>query len=82
MLNLVQATRIVKKTFPKGKIQSSIEYENLYIFQVFLPLPGEEEMDPFFSVNKETGAIKDFSILTDGDTTEITRLFLKAQKGR
>ncbi len=79
MLNLDKATDVVKKTFPEGKITSNIEYKNLYIFQVFNPFPGEEGMDPFFSVNKETGEFRDFSIITDGDIREITKLFLKAQ---
>jgi hypothetical protein len=82
MLSLDKATGIVKKAFPKGKINSSIEYKNFYIFQVFNPFPGEEGMDPFFSVNKKTGEFRDFSIITDGDITEITELFLKAQQRR
>ncbi len=80
MLSLDKATGIVKKTFPKGKISSSIDYNNLYIFQVFNPFPGEEGMDAFFSVNKKTGEFRDFSIITDGDITEITELFLKVQQ--
>ncbi len=80
MFNLDKATDVVKKTFPEGKITSNIEYKNLYIFQVFNPFPGEEGMDPFFSVNKQTGEIRDFSIITDGDTRELTKLFLEAQK--
>ncbi len=80
MLSLDKATEIVKKAFPKGKIESSIDYKNLYLFQVFNPFPGEEGMDPFFSVNKETGEFRDFSIITDGDITEITKLFLKVQQ--
>ncbi len=80
MLSIDKATAIVKKAFPKGKITSHIDYRNFYIFQVFNPFPGEEGMDPFFSVNKKTGEFRDFSIITDGDITEITELFLKAQK--
>lgn len=82
MLNIEQATKIVRKTFPEGKILSSIDYKNVYIFKIYLPLPEEEGMDPFFSVNKQTGEFRDFSILTDGDITEITELFIKTEKGR
>ncbi len=82
MLSLDKATGIVKETFPLGTINSNVDYKNLYIFQVFNPFPGEEGMDPFFSVNKETGEIRDFSIITEGDITEITKLFLKAHKRR
>ncbi len=80
MVSLDKANRIVKKAFPKGKINSSIDYNNLYIFQVFNFFPGEEGMDTFFSVNKKTGEFRDFSIITDGDITKITELFLKSQQ--
>jgi hypothetical protein len=74
-LSLQDATKIVKKALPAGKIQKSVEYKGLYLFQVFTDDPFEEEMDPFYSVNKETGEFRDFSVITDGDITEIAALF-------
>ena len=46
-----------------------------YIFKVFIDNGFEKEMDPFYSVNINTGEFRDFSILTDGDIGEITNLF-------
>lgn len=33
-------------------------------------------MDPFYSVDIQTGEFRDFSIITDGDISEINNLFL------
>lgn len=80
MISLDEATKIIKVELPFGKIQAVVVYENLYIFQVFGEDPDEGIMDPFFSVNKETGEFKEFSILTDGKITEINQLFVDAKK--
>lgn len=79
MLSMQEAQKIVQKQLPDGNIQASISYGDLYIFQVFTEDPFEEEDDPFFSVHKQTGQLKDFSVLTDGDTSEIISLFTKAK---
>ena len=81
MLNGREATDIVVKAFPTGDIQAYVGYENLFIFQIFSKDPGEEEMDPFYSVNRETGEFRDFSVITDGDTATIIGLFTKAKEG-
>lgn len=75
MISLEQAKIIVKENLPTGNIQRQIEYRGLYLFQVFTTEPGEEEMDPFYSVDMKTGEFRDFSIITDGDIVEITDLF-------
>lgn len=80
MLSANEATRVVKEYMPTGDIQKRIEYEGLYLFQIFTDRPGEEELDPFYSVNKETGEFRDFSIITDGNTEEILRLFSQPAK--
>lgn len=77
MLDILKATLIVEDELPKGKIQKHIEYERLYVFQVYLEGEGEEEFDPFYSVNKFTGEFRDFSIL-NGDTPRIIDLFSRA----
>jgi len=79
MLSLEEAKTIVQKNLPGGSIQCSVDYNDLYLFQVFRIAPGESEMDPFFSVNKKSGAFKDFSVITDGNTNEILGLFEKAK---
>ena len=75
MLSPADATQIVVLNHPFGRIQKYIEYQNLYIFMVFNNLPGEEEMDPFFSVDKDTGAFAEFGIFTDGDIDVVLSLF-------
>lgn len=79
MIDIDEATKIVQKAIPDGKIQASVVYNDLYLFQVFNTDPFEEEMDPFFSVHRETGEFRDFSIITDGKTAEVVALFKKAK---
>lgn len=79
MLNVNEATEIVRKALPNGKIQKTVVYTDLYLFQVFRDTPGEEEIDPFYSVNQKTGEFNEFSILTDGDITQVLDLFVNAK---
>ena len=79
MLSVQMATEIVKKQLPEGRIEAIVEYKDLYLFQAFVDRPFEEEMDPFYSVNRKTGEFRDFSILTDGNPHEIAALFMKAK---
>mgnify|MGYP004500993929 FL=1 len=74
-VNLQKAINIIKKNIPNGKIDASIRYRDLYLFKVFIDNGFEKDMDPFYSVNINTGEFRDFSILTDGDTGEIINLF-------
>lgn len=82
MLDIEEATQIVKSYLPDGKIQVAVPYQNVYLFQVFGDDPLEGRMDPFFSVDKTTGEFRDFSVLTDGDISEIAQLFLDAKGGK
>lgn len=75
MLSIKQAVRIVQKNLPTWRIESAILYKNSYVFKVFNDDELEGAMDPFYSVNAETGEFRDFSIITDGDIREIARLF-------
>jgi hypothetical protein len=77
MLDRQEATLVVQKNLPEGDIQNLIEYQDLYVFQVFSPDPDEGQYDPFFSVHMETGEFRDFSILKDGNTAQIIALFLE-----
>lgn len=79
MLNINQAIEIIKKNLPNGKIQAHIVYGGVFLFQVFRDDPFEEEMDPYFSVDQETGEFRDFSIFDDGNFDEIAQLFLLAK---
>lgn len=74
-VSLQKAINIIKKNIPNGKIDASIRYRDLYLFKVFIDNGFEKDMDPFYSVNINTGEFRDFSILTDGNTGEIINLF-------
>lgn len=70
-----EATQIVKKNLPKGKIQAVVWYRGLYLFMVFREDPFEEEVDPFYSIDQQTGEFKEFSLFTDGNINEVLFLF-------
>lgn len=82
MLSVKQAVNTVKKNLPDGNIDSMIVYNGLYVFKVFNDDELEGQMDPFYSVNMETGEFRDFSILTDGNITEIVKLFNESKKSK
>jgi hypothetical protein len=63
----------MKRMAPGSKFVKSANYGNLYIFQINGPDPAEGNLDPFFSVNKTTGAFSDFSIVDGG--LELLRQF-------
>jgi hypothetical protein len=75
MLSVLDATTVVRQNHPYGDIKKVVTYKNLYLFMVFNNRPGEEEMDPYYSVNKDTGVFNEFSIFTDGDMDEVLSLF-------
>jgi len=81
MLTEEQATQIIKSAFLDGEIKAFIDYNGVYLFQVFSPDPLEGDQDPFFSVNQTTGELRDFSVMTDGDINEITEKFLAKEAG-
>ena len=82
MLDVLEAEKIVKQMLPYGRVIKHIEYRDLFIFMVFNNNQGEETMDPFFSINKTTGEFREFSIITDGDTGSIVKLFTMAKPGK
>jgi hypothetical protein len=65
MLNIAEAGKALIAAVPSATIQDSVLSNDLYIFRIKFSDPGEENYDPFFSVNVNTGEVKDFSILTD-----------------
>ena len=55
----------MKHMAPGSKFMKAVEYNNLWILQINGPDPVEGDLDPFFSVDKTTGAFSDF-YLADG----------------
>jgi hypothetical protein len=82
MLSELEASGLIKSTFPNSRIEKPIFYRGLFVFQVFGDDPLEGDQDPFYSVDQKTGELRDFSILTDGDPKEIEAEFLKVQKSK
>lgn len=74
MLTEIQAQYIMTKSFPEFSLKSWAIYKDVYLFRVQYPIPEEKDFDPFFSVNKTTGEVRDFSVLVDGDINEIAAL--------
>lgn len=61
-LTINDARDIVLKNLPKGsEIKGSTIEGNFYLFIATNPDPLEGHLDPFYSVNKNTGAFRDFS---------------------
>lgn len=77
MVDLKQATEIVKFHFPDGDIKAVVEHKGKFVFQVFNNLPFEENLDPYFTVDKVTGEFLDFSWLMEADIA-LSNLFEKA----
>lgn len=82
MLSFEEARKIAQDSYPEGRIELQVGYRDLYLFQIFDEDPNEGEMDPFYSVDMNTGEFRDFSVLTDGDFDEIERLFILAKTNR
>ena len=79
MLSILDA-RIDFKKYWAGtgsNLKAAVEYNDLYLIMAYYDRPGVEVMDPFYCVDKETGEVKEFSIITDGNMTDILDLFEK-----
>jgi hypothetical protein len=77
MLTKDQAIKIAMSAFPIATIDCVIEYQDLFVLKMHIPRPLETIWDPFYSVNRNTGEFRDFSIVTDGNTAELISLFQK-----
>jgi len=80
LIDLENAAAIATSSYPKGKIQSVIDYHGVWLFKIFTDDPDEGIWDPFFSVNQKTGVFEEFSPMDDGNIFEITALFKAAEK--
>jgi len=80
VININSAIRIVKQNIPEGVIKSYVIYKNLYIFIVFTPDLYEGQMDPYYSVDINTGEFRDFPYLQPHIFAEVMALFEKAPK--
>jgi hypothetical protein len=74
MLTEIQARLKVKRFLPDAKVKSWAKYRHLYLYRVEYPSPLEKDFDPFFSVDSDTGTVRDFSVITDADISDIAAL--------
>ena len=79
MVSIIEAEKVIKRELPEGKVVDRAPYKNLFIFVVDVPSEGEEMMDPYYSVNKETGEFKEFSVTKDINPLELVGLFTEGE---
>lgn len=61
-LSIAEARDVVLKNLPQGtEIKGETEEGDFFLFIAVNPDPFEGHLDPFYSVNKQTGAFRDFS---------------------
>lgn len=78
MFNEIQAKMLVEKEHPGSKAEVCVKYKDLYLVRIKHADPDEQNYDPFFSVDPNTGEVRDFSVITDGNILEISDLFTRA----
>lgn len=74
MLNKFQALKSLHEVIPGYPVKAWAQYRDLYLFRIEHPDPLEKNYDPFFSVDSLTGEVRDFSVITDGNISEIASL--------
>lgn len=61
-MNINEATILLQNTLEVGSvIKAAIDYGDKFLFIAHRPDPLEGKLDPFFSVNKKTREVRDFS---------------------
>lgn len=58
----IQAVNIIKKKYPNLKVVSCKDYDGDYLVTAY---ETEEDLDPFYLVNKSTGEIEPYTIAED-----------------
>lgn len=75
MLTEAQAKTAFKEAMPNTPIEAVARYRDVYLLRVTYASANERNYDPFFSVDILTGEVRDFSVMNDGDISEIAKLF-------
>lgn len=82
MLTKDQARELLEFKFPGIRVESGIDLDDIWVFRAFLALGGEENMNPFLSIAKETGAVSDFSVTAFAEPMKLVQLFAIEDEGR
>jgi hypothetical protein len=75
MFDANHAKALVRSFHPEVVVEDCFPYKELYLVRVTHDDPDEADYDPFYSVNKNTGEVAEFSVITDGDPSEIAQAF-------
>ena len=79
MLTVDQATAIIHKNIPNGAVHRQSEYKNYYIFSVYYDDALEGAMDPYYKVDKKSGAFSELIIGQEITSLELARCFYKGE---
>lgn len=75
MLTVEEAKVVIQQNLPDGEVKGVIDWDGSWLFSVFMDDPDEGDLDPFYAVNKRTGAFSGFSIVGDQDPIAIIEAF-------
>ena len=75
MYDETQVKVLVERKYPAVKAVDSFRYNDVFLVRIEHPDIEEANYDPFFSVDPNTGEIKEFSVITDGDPVAIDQAF-------
>lgn len=64
----------LEEFYPEASVKAWTEYADIYLFRVEHPDPLEKDWDPFFSVDPLTEEVRDFSVLTDINSEDFSKL--------
>jgi len=79
MLNELEALASFKQSYSSTTPKKIITFNGLFL--IFAPRKGdpmEGDMDPYYSVDMNTGEARDYSIYRDGHAAEIVQMFVEA----
>lgn len=83
MLTKNEARELLNFKYQGVRVESGIDLDDVWVFRAYLPIGGgEENMNPFLSVDKSTGAVTDFSVTAYPDPMKLLTLFKMEDEAR
>lgn len=70
-----EAALLVAQTVVVASVEACVPYKGDWLARVKFTSPAEADFDPFFLVKSATGEVSEFSIMTDGDPSEVATAF-------
>lgn len=75
-IDISKAKQIAKTHLRGASIEACVPYKGDFLLRIKHPLEDEADYDPFFLVTSD-GILQEFSIMTDGDPSEVAEAFKK-----